>query len=597
VVKRAFLISLLVGAASAVQAEDCPLVVNQRFQLRYNQWQVDQGPAVSTTKATYEVETGLPVFTYRLGSLQLNGGVEYTRLGYGAQSDSETGLSHYGARLSLFPYRPIRLYLDYQRSQSPDLLGSGSIAGETWGGGLRYVNRFLGDVRLDYRHGGARLEGGTQGADYRENWSTWNLESHHRFESTRADFQAQREEHSSFGLPAWKLSTASLNTESKIGGNWLLGTHSQIQETDQSRWYNLSITFYGPLSGAWRSYTQLTSGESKWGAQWTANDTVTESIVYDRPIWSGHVTGTYNQLDAKSADDSSRMGTLQVGGAYAFAQDWRLHGDVGLSSLSRTSVIEGANRSTTSYNLGVARGGDVPELLRHSLFFLSDWSYDRRVREEYPPEFVPSELAREMIQRRIRQTGSFGFTADLWRMTDSYTRGSMDWARVSGQVTTRGNLLLNLIGDLRNDDGLALPGAKVRTADVMLNGSYQLGRSSLTASVSLSDTRQGASTQTPQTSGPSVLWTGPDASHRSHTYSAGINTWIQKVPFSVLLMRYDSDVTPATTMLTTWTDMNVGKVAFRLRYSMSRTEGGFRSQSISLDLLRWFDTICFRNWR
>ena len=77
-------------------------------------------------------------------------------------------------------------------------------------------------------------------------------------------------------------------------------------------------------------------------------------------------------------------------------------------------------------NLGIARGGDVPELIRHSLFFLSDWSFNRRVREEYPPDFVPSELAQELFQRRMRQMGSFGFTADLWRISDNAGQGKVD---------------------------------------------------------------------------------------------------------------------------------------------------------------------------
>jgi hypothetical protein len=198
----------------------------------------------------------------------------------------------------------------------------------------------------------------------------------------------------------------------------------------------------------------------------------------------------------------------------------------------------------------------------------------------------------------MRQTGSFGYTADLWRMTDSYSGGSMDWARVTGQVATRGNLLLYLMGDLRNDNGLAVPGAKVRSTDVVLNGSYQLGRSSLTASVGLSDAHQDISTRSSQPlSGLSSLWAGPDSTRRSRNFTVGANTWISRVPVGVMLMRYDSDMSPSTTLLTTWTDLTMGKVAFRLRYSMSRMDGGFRSNSISLDLLRWFDTICIRNWR
>ena len=73
--KFRLLTCLLAAAASAGRAEDCPLLVNQRFQLHFNQWQSNQGPTTTTSQAVYEVEASVPVITYRLGALVLNGAV------------------------------------------------------------------------------------------------------------------------------------------------------------------------------------------------------------------------------------------------------------------------------------------------------------------------------------------------------------------------------------------------------------------------------------------------------------------------------------------------------------------------------------------
>ncbi len=603
--KRTIPLLFLVGAASVAQAEDCPLVINQRLQLRYNQWQVDQSPATSTTQVSYEVETGLPVFTYRLGSLNLNGGVAYNRLSIGTVSGSDTGVSHYGASLALFPYRPFHITLDYQRSQSPDILGSGSVKGDTWGAGIRYSNRILGDTLLQYRHGASRLQDGTQGFDYRDDWSLWKLENHHRFPSTRIDFQASRHEYTGQDQTPWKFFSADLSTDSRLGRNGVFATNTAFQDTGLFRSFNVGVHLSNPLTRAWNLYSQWAVGGYTWDANRTSTSLVAESLSYQVARWSAHATASFTQSDTRLSasagpvpEDVNRMGSFMMGGSYAFATDWQVHGDAALSNLRQSTVMAGSSRNNTSFNLGVARGGDVPGLIRHSLFFLSDWSFNRQVRAEYPPEFVPSELARELMQRRMRQSGNFGFTADLWRMNDSFTEGTMDWARITGQVTTLGGLQVNLMGDFRNDKGMSLPGAEIRSTDLTLFSSYRMGASSLTASIAYNNAHQAMGAQTTLSApGLYTLWVGPDSSRSSRSYSAGLNTKLGKVPFSVMLMRYVTDLTPATTLLSTWTDMAIGNVAFRISYHVSRTDGGFHSKAVTVDLVRWFDTICVRNWR
>jgi len=604
-VKRTIPLLFLVGAASAAWGEDCSAVINQRLQLRYNQWQVDHSPTTSTTQVLYEVETGLPVFTYRLGSLNLNGGVAYNRLAFGPVSGSDTGVSHYGAALSLFPYRPFHITLHYQHSQSPDILGSGSLKTDTWGAGLRFSNRFLGDTFLQYRHGASRLQDDAQSSDYRDVWSLWKLENHQKYQATRVDLQASRHEFMGQDQTPWRFLTADLTTDTPIKGNGVFATSAAFQDTGLSRTFNLGFHLANPLSRGASLYSQWSYTGNTWDRNRTSSVLVSESLSYQSGRWGAHATVSSIQADTRVAgssgpapDDMSRTGSLLVGGSYAFAQDWQVHGDAAFSRFRQTSVLDGETRNTTSFNLGLARGGDVPGLIRHSLFFLSDWGFNRRVREEYPPEYVPSELALELMQRRMRQSGNFGFTADAWRMKDSSTDGILDWFRITGQVATLGGVQVNLMGDHRNDKGMSLPGAMIRTTDLTLFSSCRLGASSLTASVAYNHAEQAMGAQSSMPiPGPVSLWVGPESSRTGRSYSAGANTWVGKVPFSVMVMRYMADQTPATTLVSTWTDVTLGRVSFRVSYHATRTDAGGRSRAFTVDLVRWFDTICIRSWR
>lgn len=579
---------LLVAAAVAARAEDCPLLLNQRFQLHFNQWQATQIPTTSTLQAVYEVDAGIPVFTYRLGALGLSGAVEYNKLAYGSESDSQTSLSRYGARLSLFPYRPFRLYFDFQHSQTPDLLGSGSVKGDVWGAGATYRSRLIQDLRLSYRHGSSRLE------EQREDWSLWKLEANQQVGDTRARLESLRQEYvSPTGGANWRLFVASLDTDTHIGSEWMLRTRSQIQDTQSTRWFDLGGTFYGPVSGSLHSLTILSAGATMAGGVRTATTFGSESLVYSTGRWNLHTSGAVNQADTEALDQRTRVGTLASGATYRLTQDWRLHGDLGVSTVQQSLSALDSTRTTTTVNVGIARGGDVPELLRHTLFFFSDWGFDRRVREEYPPDYVPSELATEMIQRRMRQTGNFGFTADVWRMSDNVGQGHIDWARVTGQMHTRGDLALYVSGDYRNDDGMTLAGMSVRNSNLLANGSYRMGPSTLTASLGYSDTQNRIIPGF--TVPPTVLLSATDAASRY--YALGLNSTVAKVPFGFLALRYDSTMASSTTTFSTWADLNFRQLSVRLRYETSRMDTGFRSHRITVDLLRWFDTICVRNWR
>lgn len=586
--KLCLLTLVLAGASIAARAEDCPLILNQRFQLHYNQWQSSQAPTMAATQAVYEVDAGIPIFTYRLGAMALNGAVEYNRLAYGSASDSDTGLSRYGARISLFPYRPFRLYLDYQHSQSPDLFDAGRVKGDTWGAGATYHNRILQDVRLSYRHGDSKL------GDEREDWSMWKLEANQRLGTTQATFQSVRQDYETL-IPGqdWRYIQASLDTESHLGQEWTLRTRSQFQDSISSSWFDVGATFYGPISGAWHSLTNASAGASTTGGTRTNRTFASESLVYAAGRWNAYGTGALSRSLTDAAGQDTRMDSGTLGGTYTLTQDWRIHGDLGVSAFEQGLPDLVLRRTTTTMNLGIARGGDLPELIRHTLFFLSDWTFTRRTLEEYPPDYVPSELAQELFQRRMRQTGNFGFTADLWRITDNASQGRVDWARVTGQVQTRGRLTLYVAGDYKDDRGLSQPGVDTRNSDLMMNGSYQLGVTSITASAGYSSNSQRL---TPGAAAPTYAWAGAQDESSRH-YSLGLTTRLGKVPVGALVQRFDAALAPAATTLYTWVDLSFRQVSLRVRYETTRMDNGFHSSRVTVDLLRWFDTLCSRSWR
>lgn len=575
---------LLAGAASAAWAEDCPLVLNQRFRLHYNQWQVSEGPTTTSTQAVYEVDAGIPVFTYRLGALALNGAVEYNRLAFGGQSDAQTGISRYGARLSLFPYRPFRIYMDFQRSTTPDLFDSGRIHGQTWGAGITYGSRLLQDLRLSYRNGRSEL------GELNDDWSLWRLEANQQVSNTRVNLLATRQEFRSFGSDqGWRLFIANLDTDSYIGREWVLRTRSQAQDSETSRFYELSANLYGPVSGNLHSLTLVSAGATLAGAYRTGHTFGSESLVYARGRWHTHASASFSQASTPELGQGVRIGSSALGATYSLSGDWRVHGDTGISRVRQTFAWQDASRTATTVNLGVARGGDVPELIRHTLFLFSDWSFERRIREEYPPDFIPSELAQDIFRRRMRQTGTFGFTADLWRMTDNQNQGRMDWARVTGQVQTRGAFTLYLAGDYRHDLNMTQVGLNTRTANLVANSSYRLGATNLTASLGYSNYQQ---TLSPASG--AIGWV-PSASAldgQSRHFSLGATSALGRLPIGVMVLRYEPPLTYPTTTATTWADLTFRQVAFRVRYEWSRMDNGFRSSRITLDLLRWFDTLC-----
>ncbi|HEX9082253.1 MAG TPA: hypothetical protein VF768_08235, partial [Holophagaceae bacterium] len=120
--KRLLLLLLSWASVLAPLRAQEGIYFGQRLLLHYNQWQGNQGSA-EDTRGTYDFNLGLPVLTYRLGALALTGDVNYEHAHAEGQSRTTLGLDRYGARVTLFPYRPFHLSLDFNRTQSPAVAG------------------------------------------------------------------------------------------------------------------------------------------------------------------------------------------------------------------------------------------------------------------------------------------------------------------------------------------------------------------------------------------------------------------------------------------------------------------------------------------
>ena len=583
--KPGLLSLLLAGAASLASAQGVASL-NQSFQLRYNAWQNDREAAFSYTQASYDFSAGLPVLSYRLGAFAANGSLDYNRMASGGASDSNLGLNRYGFRVNLFPYRPFHLNLDYARSQSPGLFGLERMKGDVFGIGLNYRGRKVKDLQLSYRRGVS-----SQGGE-KEIWSISRLAGSHRFSTTDTTFDASHQE---FGVAgggvAFKSDTLELSTRTPVSKQWEIRTSATAADIAGRRSADASANLTGRF-GAWTSQSSLglrTSGTGEAGAK---SESVSESLLRSAGRFSAFGAVALSAVQIPSLGTSSKRETFLLGGSYNLSKAWRVSGDVGLSSGGGQLAGTASTQNTESFHVAVSEGGEVPELLRHTLYFMSDLDFERRVRDDYPPGYVPTELATQMIQRRIRQSGGLSFSGDFWHIQAKGGGGHLDWAKFTGSLKVGPNLRLLGIGDWRRDASLALAGVRQDDKNLSLNGSYSLGLSSLSASVGYAKNQQ--HTETTGTVNRTELPQGANATSASTLfYSAGFSSRAWMIPYNVVWTRYDAGQGVPTTAISTNASLHFRKISLRLGYEIAQRPGEFRSRRITVDLLRLFDTISF----
>lgn len=572
-----------------------PVMFAQNFELRFQQWQVSQASQLSqitssTTQGVYDFALGFPVFTYRLGAMALTGGLAYDRVtikddGFQAslpyQSDSAFGLNTMGARLNLFPYQPFKVQLDYTRTKAPGLLGAQPVRGDILGAGIGYRGRYLQDVDLIFRKSTLRQD------TAKESWSTLALNGNQRLGSTEVTLQALRQDFEATSyIPAWRNTHAAMRTETVFSPTWRLRTNESLENYLGSRWMDGEATLQG-LTGNWTNLTTVGYRGTRAGDYRSNGESAGESLAWKRGRWLMSGTVAFSRLQdslGRDAQNGSFITSLNAG----LGAGWSVLGSVAATSQSG-SLLAAGPKGSTSYQFGLVRGGELPDLVRHSLYVVSDWSFDRWRNEAYPPGYLPAELADQLMQRRLKQRGQLGFSIDVGRTSERGGSGFQDWARVSGDLTAGSNFRMLMLGDYRRDDGFSQPGVRTSSRAFTSNASYSLSRVSLTATLGLTrNEREGTAGQDPLPG--SIAHQYPEQGS-TRFEAAGLNLRLWKMPVGVLWTQLDPGIGPRSRAVSTHVDLDYRLISLRLAYDEGRQDGGLHTRRVMVTLRRFFDTV------
>jgi len=569
-----------------VSAQEAVLL-DQNFHLNYNRWQMNQSAANSTTLATYDFNAQLPVVTYRLGALALTGALDYNQYSDGQHPQSSMGLDRYGLKAFLFPYQPFHLSVEYNHNQTPGLLGLNRVEGDVFGLGLNYRGQTVQDLQISLR------EGRTSQTGESEDWSLETMSITQRFGGTLATFLASHEDSNSTGLgPQFQSNYLYGSTDTKFSNAWSFRTNLSMQEQSGDRLLAMGSDLVG-TQGKWTSLSSLSFNQQDAPGTRSTSAIASQSSSFTVDRYTLFSTAAVSSLNAGAGTPSTTQGTLDVGGAYKLTSNWRIFGDVSVAqagdSQSSGAGSPASTSTTRSLHIGLSRGGDLPALMKHTLFYLTDLSFARRVQDDYPPGYVPTELAQEIQQRRIRQSGILEFTTDLLHVMGQGD-AKLDWMRVAGDLKLWEGLRLFVLGDFKQDQGLNQTGLRQDDKDLNLNVSQVFGKSSITGSVGYTRTEE--SVMATPTAGPQAATTGlVGNSGTSKSYAMNFNSRAWIMPYGILWTHYSVVQGPSTTAVSTNMALDFRQVSLRVSYEVARRSDGLRSSRVTLDLLRWFDTI------
>ncbi|MBI4911521.1 MAG: hypothetical protein HY823_02185 [Acidobacteria bacterium] len=584
-------LALVLAAAALAPAQE-PIYLDQSLQVNLNRWQSEQNPAFSQSQALYQFSAGFPLITYRLGALSFNGGLEYLRRSYGEQSEGKVGLNRIGIGGTLFPYRRFQLKFDYSVSQIPSLLGAERVRSGVGGALLRYRNGVVQDLRVEYR------QGRTSQGEQSDRWTQWTLGGRQRFGLTETTFNYLDQGYRFAGASdTWHLRSLLLEAITRQNGTWewrnqifaedYSGGSRQVRFTSHYTW----------RKGPWVHLSDAVVTEAITSGPKTHVVQVAQSSSYSKGPFQTFATVTAAGLNTTGAETgrSGRAGSFMAGSAYNLGREWRVMGDMAFTSVSGDYLGPQDRGSLTTVHAGISAGGDLPAALRRTFYFLSDMAFERRIRDQYPPGYLPPELEAERIQRRIHQAGGLKFSADYSRTTPRKGGGFLDWARVMGEMRVNGNLRLLAIGDRRNDNEFSRVGTRLDERGLSLTTIWTLGVSSLqgTWGFNKADLRNAAGTP----AGSSLLVINRDNSfaladanvdHRYHGVSFNSRIW--KIPFGASTNYVEDALGQPSRANAYHMSLDFRQITLRIQYQRARRHDGFTTSFFSLDLVRFFDT-------
>jgi len=533
-------------------------------------------------EGSYNFSATMPVIGYGLGAMSLMGGVDYERVPTGSGTASALGLNTVGFGTSLFPTLPIHLSLDYTHSRIPDVGGLGGAEGQTYGAGLSFNSRWLGDTFLSYRAGDMDL-----GA-VSEQWHLWKFTDQERLGGTQASVNLVHQDYQSPGNGLNFTSTfLNASAATTFGRNWSF--HNQLsssQSTGLGTEMDLSSDLVGLIGGKGTSFTSLSEDGAllPGGNQWATSLSQSLSWRFGQFNAFGSLSrvGTTGLLP----NDSPESGSASLGGAYMLPGGWSLAGDA-----SQTWGLGGYD--STSVHLGVAQGGAMPDLIKHALFYFSDRQFQHQIAEDYPPGYIPAELSTELMQRRMARQGTLRYSADVWHAQMSGSDASQDWARMSGELEFFSSLHLLINGDWKRDDGFTSSGVMVINRGLNVNASYLFSWASASLTGGLGNTSSGPGALGNATFIPQESPIAQGQGHTASYLSAALQSQVRGIPLGGSLSEMRDVMGLRTTFLNTYTMVTYGKVQLRLGMQETWVTGGAKSRQVTVDLVRWFDTISF----
>ncbi len=567
------------------------VTLDQSLGLSYMGSQVSaagQSSSVAMSRADYQVNVGMPVMAYRLGTLVVGAGLGYLRQDGALGAGGDLGLNTMQVQTSLFPYQPYHLNFSFSRSDSPSLFGEGRQRAESFGASLIYQGRYLRNFRMAYQRGTLSLGG--RGGSYASLMAT----EHQVRGRTELSLAADAHETAMTGGQTWRSVGLNLNTRTPFDGNWTLTNLVQANRVLGFSQMGVSSSMGGSL-GPWTSMTQLSGSYLAWDANNTRSGGLSQSLgrSWDRASLFSSL-GWFGGSTSGQAMALPSTLSLALGGSYRLTKAWSVMLDV---SRAKQSGLPSAQVSLglggmKSVHGGFAWGASVPDILRRSLFYWSNLRFQQRIAEDYPPEYLPPELQKLQMQRRMDQEGSAQFSVDAYRVTQDGP-GRQSWYRMLGGLSFQSGLSFQTMGDLRLDDGLSRPGYQLRDRQLTFYSAYPLGPVSLRVSLGYSRNEQ---VQQAEPSGVNGGVTVPGipliaADHSSLHYSAAAQGRLYGAPTTVMVLRMKDGTGLRTTTLIANMATAFGRMTASVTLQQGWRSDGVQNRQVVLNLTRSFDTI------
>lgn len=528
----------------------------------------------------YRVDVGMPILTYRLGTLNLGGNLNWTWQNANGQQASALSLNTVAASGSLFPYQPFHFSFDYTHNASPDLFGGGKVTSNILGLGFAYQGRYIQGLHLEYRHGST--SGATDGE-----FTSYALTENQRIGNTDLQILGDRLEYTSAGVP-WSYTNLFASAYSPLAQGWLLLNNLRLNTSLGSRQNQLSSALMGS-AGGWTSVTSVDAGQVATNG-WTDRTLgFNQSLAHSWTRLSAYTqAGTAEATRGEGG--SSRVTHLTLGVVYKLTQAWSLAADASTGWIQRAdgqgaALDTGAGPARTLH-VGAAWGGELPDQLRHLLFYWTNLQFQRRLNEDYPPGYLPQEMVQVLAARRRNQDGPMAFSADLYRIDNNL--GHQLWYRTRGSLNLGMGLMVMILGDLRKEVNFSGAEDQVEFRNLNLYGSQRLGWGSLSFGYAHASNYLDPLPDALQSPAPTHAGS---ISSSTTTYTLGANTFLGGVPVGTYAVRSIDALGAVTNQLAAYSDAGYGKVRFRITVQHGWRSNGTQGTQLTINLLRTFDTI------